>query len=39
MDELNARGIHIELVKFDGFNPMRNSENIMLVFDDSFEEI
>ena len=39
MDELNFRRIHIQFVKFDGFDPLRNSENIMLVFDDSFEEI
>ena len=39
MDELNARRIHIEFVKFDGFDRLRNIENILLVFDDSCEEI
>ena len=39
MDELNARRIHIECVKFDGFDRLRNIENILLVFDDSCEEI
>ena len=39
MDELNGRRIHIEFVKFDGFDRLRNIENILLVFDDSCEEI
>ena len=39
MDELNARRIHIEFVKFDGFDRLRNIENILLVFDDSCEQI
>ena len=38
-DELNARRIHIEFVKFDGFNRLGNIENILLVIDDSCEEI
>ena len=39
MDELNARRIHIEFVKVHGFDRLRNIENILLVFDDSCEEI
>ena len=39
MDELNARRIQKEFVKFDGFDRLRNIENILLVFDDSCEEI
>ena len=38
-DELNAGRIQIEYVKFDGFNRLRNIENILLVFDDPCEEI
>ena len=33
MDELNARRNHIELVKFDKFDRLRNIENILLVFE------
>ena len=39
MGELNARRSHIEFVKFDGFDRLRNIGNILLVFDDSCEEI
>ena len=39
MGELHARRSHIEFVKFDGFDRLRNIENILLVFDDSCEEI
>ena len=39
MDELYTRRIHIEFVKFDGFDCLRNIENILIVFDDSCEEI
>ena len=39
MDELNARKIHNELVKFDGFDRLRNIENVLLVIDDSCEKI
>ena len=35
MDELSARRIHIEFVKFDGVDCLRNIDNIMLMFDDS----
>ena len=35
----NAGRIQIEFVKFDGFDRLRNIENILLVFDDSCEEI
>ena len=38
-DDLNARRIQIEFVKFDGFDRLRNTKNILLVFDDSCEEI
>ena len=38
-DELNAGRIQIECVKFDGFDRLRNIENILLMFDDSCEEI
>ena len=38
-DELNAGRIHIEFFKFDGFDRLRNIENILLVFDYSCEEI
>ena len=39
MEELNSRRIHFEFVKFDEFDRLRNIEYILLVFDDSFEEI
>ena len=39
MDELNSRRIHIEFVKFDGFDGLRNIYNILLVIDDSCKEI
>ena len=39
MDELNARRIHIEIVKFDGFDRLRIIENILLYFDNSCEAI
>ena len=39
MDELNARRSHIEFVKFDRFDRLRNIETILLVIDDSCEEI
>ena len=38
-DELNAGRIQIEFLKFAGFDRLRNIENILLVFDDSCEEI
>ena len=38
-DELHAGRIQIEFVKFDEFDRLRNIENILLVFDDSCEEI
>ena len=38
-DELNADRIQIEFVKFDGFDHLRIIENILLVYDDSCEEI
>ena len=34
-DEINARRIQKEIVKLDGFDILRNIENILLVFDDS----
>ena len=37
--ELNARRFQIEFVKFDGFDRLRYIENILLVFDESCEEI
>ena len=39
MNELNARRIQIEFVKFDGLDRLKIIENILLVFDDSCEEI
>ena len=38
-DELNVRRIQIDFVNIDGFDRLRNIENILLVFDDSCEEI
>ena len=38
-DEINTCGIQIELVIFDGFDRLRKIENILLVFDESCEEI
>ena len=38
-DELNTRRIQIEIVNLDGFDILRNNENILLVFDGSCEEI
>ena len=37
-DEMNSRKNQIKFVKFDGFDRLRNIENILLVFDDSCEE-
>ena len=39
MDKLNARRIHIEFVKIDGFDRLRDIENILLVFHDSCKKI
>ena len=39
MNDLKAHRIHIEFVKFDGFDRLRYIENLLLVFDDSCEEI
>ena len=38
-EKFNAPSIQIQFVKFDGFDRLRNIENILLVFDDSCEEI
>ena len=38
-DELNARIIQIEFVNLDEIDRLRNIENILLLFDDSSEEI
>ena len=39
LEKFNALSIRINFVKFDGFDRLRIIENILLVFDDSCEEI
>ena len=34
-----SHNIHLEFVKFNGFDGLRNIENVLLVFDDSCEDI
>ena len=37
-EKINACNIQTEFIKFDGFDRLRNIENILLVFDDSYEK-
>ena len=38
-EKSNTHSIDLSFIKFNGFDSLRNLENILLVFDDSCEEI
>ena len=38
-EKSNTHSIDLNFIKFNGFDSLRNHENILLVFDDSCEEI
>ena len=38
-EKVSSREVNVEFMKFDGFKSVRNLENVLLVFDDSCEDI
>ena len=38
-EKVSSREVNVEFMKFDGFESVRKLENVLLVFDDSCEDI